>query len=103
MILEGLDTYANVYLNGNLILEANNAFRTWKVDVKKYLKKSNSLKIIFLSPFKIEEAKANNSPYKLPEGNRIYTRKAQFQYGWDWGAKVQHDGYLASCLFGILG
>lgn len=92
MILEGLDTYANVYLNGNLILEANNAFRTWKVGVKKYLKKSNSLKIIFLSPFKIEEAKANNSPYKLPEGNRIYTRKAQFQYGWDWGPKYNTMG-----------
>lgn len=92
MILEGLDTYANVYLNGNQILEANNAFRTWKVDVKKYLKKSNSLKIIFLSPFKIEEAKANNNPYKLPEGNRIYTRKAQFQYGWDWGPKYNTMG-----------
>jgi beta-mannosidase len=92
LVFEGLDTYANVYLNGKLILETNNAFRTWRVDVKKYLKKSNSLKIIFKSPSKIEESKAQKNPYKLPEGNRIYTRKAQFQYGWDWGPKYNIMG-----------
>jgi beta-mannosidase len=92
LVFEGLDTYANVFLNGKLILEANNAFRTWNIDVKKYLKKSNSLEIIFKSPFKIEETKANNNPYQLPEGNRIYTRKAQFQYGWDWGPNYNTMG-----------
>lgn len=92
LIFEGLDTYATVFLNSKKILEANNAFRTWKVDVKKHLKKSNSLKIIFSSPHKIEEAKAQKNPYNLPERNRIYTRKAQFQYGWDWGPKYNTMG-----------
>lgn len=92
LIFEGLDTYATIFLNGKQILEVNNAFRTWKVDVKKHLKKSNSLNIIFFSPHKIEEAKAQKNPYILPEGNRIYTRKAQFQYGWDWGPKYHTMG-----------
>ncbi|MGV0941739.1 glycosyl hydrolase 2 galactose-binding domain-containing protein [Empedobacter sp.] len=29
---------------------------------------------------------ANLLPYKLPEGERVFTRKAQYQYGWDWGS-----------------
>lgn len=36
---KGLDTYANVYLNDSLILEANNMFRTWDIDVHKLIKK----------------------------------------------------------------
>ena len=32
---DGLDTYAKVYLNDQLILETNNAFRSWKKDVRK--------------------------------------------------------------------
>ena len=43
MVFEGLDTYADVYLNGTKILEANNMFRTWKVDVKPVLKRTNYL------------------------------------------------------------
>ena len=31
---DGLDTYAEVSLNGTKILSANNMFRPWKVDVK---------------------------------------------------------------------
>ena len=35
---EGLDTYTEVFLNNKKILDANNMFRTWKVDVKNNLK-----------------------------------------------------------------
>ena len=31
LIFQGLDTYAQVYLNDSLILEADNMFRTWMV------------------------------------------------------------------------
>ena len=45
---EGLDTYAEVFLNNKKILDANNMFRTWKVDVKNNLKVGkNNLKIVF--------------------------------------------------------
>lgn len=92
LVFEGLDTYANVYLNDRLILEAHNAFRIWKSDVKKLLKKKNKLKIEFIPTKIIEEQKKKEIPYELPEGNRIFTRKAQFQYGWDWGPKYNTMG-----------
>jgi len=49
LIFEGLDTYADVYLNDTKILEADNMFRTWKVDVKQWLKPNNKLYILFHS------------------------------------------------------
>jgi beta-mannosidase len=89
---EGLDTYATVYLNDNLILNANNAFREWKVDVKSFLKTENELLVVFHRTSEYEEVKKTKLPYQLPEGNRIFTRKAQFQYGWDWGPKINTSG-----------
>lgn len=89
---KGLDTYAKVYLNNQLIATTTNAFRTYKIDIKKHLKANNNLKIIFTNTDKIETGKEKNNPYQLPEGKRIYTRKAQFQYGWDWGPKMNTSG-----------
>ena len=37
IVFQGLDTYADVYLNGKLIQKADNMFRTWRVDVKNSL------------------------------------------------------------------
>jgi beta-mannosidase len=89
---EGLDTYASVYLNDSIILKANNAFRAWNVDVKSLLKPDNELRIVFESTSKYEEKEKEKLPYELPEGERIFTRKAQFQYGWDWGPKLNTSG-----------
>lgn len=89
---EGLDTYAKVYLNDSLIINSNNAFNYWTKDVKSLLKAKNTLKVEFTSPTKIEELEKAKLGYKLPEGNRIFTRKAQFQYGWDWGPKLNTMG-----------
>ncbi len=85
---EGLDTYAKVYLNDSLILTANNMFRTWNLDIKKQLKiGNNQLEIIFESAVKkgIEESK--KLPYELPGNEKVFTRKAQYHYGWDWGPR----------------
>ncbi|WKD87026.1 Exo-beta-D-glucosaminidase [Polaribacter huanghezhanensis] len=89
---EGLDTYAKVYLNNQLITTTSNAFRTYTIDVKKHLKSNNILRIVFTNTAAIETVKEKNNPYQLPEGKRIYTRKAQFQYGWDWGPKMNTSG-----------
>ena len=89
---EGLDTYASVYLNGSLILSANNAFRSWEVDVSDALKAENELLVIFKSPDSIENAEATKLGYKLPEGNRVFTRKPQYQYGWDWAPTIKTIG-----------
>jgi beta-mannosidase len=86
---DGLDTYAKVFLNGKLILEADNMFRTWKVDVKKYLKQDNNVLLVKLfSPLKIENAEAKKLPYTLPDNPRVFTRKAAFHYGWDFAPRL---------------
>ncbi|MDO1502404.1 glycoside hydrolase family 2 protein [Winogradskyella maritima] len=89
---EGLDTYASVFLNDSLILKANNAFRKWQVDVKAILKPENDLRILFESTSKQETIEKEKLTYELPEGERIFTRKAQFQYGWDWGPILNTSG-----------
>ena len=78
LIFEGLDTYANVYLNDRLILKANNVFRTYPIDVQSLLKLENQLRIEFESTRIQEEKEKAKLDYELPEGNRIFTRKAQF-------------------------
>ena len=89
---DGLDTYATIFLNDSLIGKTNNAFRKYSFNVKSNIKKENELKIIFNNSDEIETKKEGSNPYALPEGKRIYTRKAQFQYGWDWGPKLNTSG-----------
>ncbi|TEB44821.1 hypothetical protein D0809_06390 [Flavobacterium circumlabens] len=51
LVFEGLDTYADIYLNNKKILSADNMFRSWKTDVKSGLKLgSNELRVYFHSP-----------------------------------------------------
>ena len=85
--LDGLDTYADLYLNGKLILQANNMFRGWTIPVKQFLKrKNNVLQIHFHSALHTVDSIAHSKlPIVLPDNNRVYARKAQFQFGWDWG------------------
>ncbi|MFT5102380.1 MAG: beta-mannosidase [Candidatus Latescibacterota bacterium] len=89
---EGLDTYATVLLNDSLILSVNNAFRSWEVDVSNALQLENELTIHFKSVDSIEQIEAAKLPYVLPESPRVFTRKPQFQYGWDWGPTIKTMG-----------
>ena len=94
---EGLDTYTEVFLNNKKILDANNMFRTWKVDVKNNLKVGkNNLKIVFKSAVEIGKSKAQKLPYTLPEKERIFSRKAQYHFGWDWGPRFVTSGIYRS-------
>ncbi|MFZ1786642.1 MAG: glycoside hydrolase family 2 protein [Ferruginibacter sp.] len=89
MVFDGLDTYADVYLNGKLILQADNMFRGWTVDIKPFIKQSgNELLIKFYSAQnKVDRIAMSKLPLILPDNNRVYVRKAQFQFGWDWGPR----------------
>jgi beta-mannosidase len=88
IIFEGLDTYAEVWLNDSLILSANNMHRAWEADVKSLLRVNNQLHITFRSPVEAGKELAKAIPFKMPVDERIYTRKAQYQYGWDWGPRL---------------
>lgn len=90
---DGLDTYAEVFLNGKSVLKADNMFRIWNVQVKKLLKKGeNNLQIVFESSVKKGKEEAGKLDYTLPGDEKIFTRKAQYQYGWDWGPRFVTAG-----------
>lgn len=99
IVFEGLDTYANVFLNDKPILDAENMFRTWRVDVKNYLKQGeNILRVKFRSPINEILPRMKTLGYELPASNdqgektSPWTRKAPYQYGWDWGPRFVTSG-----------
>ena len=75
-----------------MILKTNNAFREFSVGVKSALKLQNDLRIVFERTSVSEAQEKAKLAYQLPESNPIFTRKAQFQYGWDWGPKLNTSG-----------
>ena len=88
LIFEGIDTYATIFLNGKQILQCDNMFRSWNVNVKPYLKiGENTLEVTFEPAVKRGKTEAAKLPYTLPGDERVFTRKAQYQYGWDWGPR----------------
>ncbi len=92
---EGLDTLADVYLNKQLIANTENMHRTYKFDVRKNLVVgTNEIHIVFHSPRKFIQSKADLS--KLPSvlGNNgvDQIRKAQCAFGWDWGLSLPDSG-----------
>ncbi|MBL7901454.1 MAG: glycoside hydrolase family 2 protein [Bacteroidia bacterium] len=87
--LDGLDTYAAVFVNSELIFEADNMFRKWTTEVKRVLKiGTNELLIRFYPTNHREKKSAAGLSYTLPEGERVFTRKSQVQYGWDFAPRL---------------
>lgn len=84
---KGLDTYTDIFLNDSLILQTYNMFRQWRVLCKDLLKPGiNKITVKFRSSAVEDSGKASRLSYKLPE-NRVFTRKAPYHYGWDWGPR----------------
>ena len=89
---EGLDTYASIFLNDSLILNTSNAFRSWEIEVSDILQLKNVLQIKLQATDSIEKTASKKLDYELPEAPRVFTRKPQFQYGWDWGPTIKTMG-----------
>ncbi|MCW1148129.1 beta-mannosidase [Flavobacterium lacisediminis] len=90
---EGLDTYATIFLNGKVVLEADNMFRKWTISAKSHLKiGTNHLKVVFQSAVQKGKEEAKKISYTLPEKERVFVRKAQCQFGWDWGPRFVTAG-----------
>lgn len=99
LVFEGLDTYAHVTLNGSAILDTDNQFRTWRAQVRDLLKPGvNHLEVRFDSPVRVGAQLAAASPWPIPHQEpdasaaRAFTRKAAYDYGWDWGPRYVTSG-----------
>ncbi|AZA50907.1 glycoside hydrolase family 2 protein [Chryseobacterium carnipullorum] len=93
LIFNGLDTFSEIYLNGKLLKKTDNMFRKWNVPVKEFLKQGdNDLQIKFKSAVKQGKELAKKVPFAMPESPRSFVRKAQYQFGWDWGPRLVTAG-----------
>ena len=96
---EGLDTLADIQVNDQVVLKADNMFRTWEVDLKPVLKAGkNTITVTIRSP--LPAMAAGNQRRHLPQWNcydpafagRGHVRKQACSFGWDWGPAVPSSG-----------
>jgi beta-mannosidase len=97
LVCRGLDTFARVFLNGREVGSADNMFVEWRWDLTALLEDGrNELLVLFESPRKVGRSRRQQDPAppELPlfGPHRIYTRKAQYASGWDWGPDLNTSG-----------
>lgn len=93
---DGLDTLADIYLNGHHAASVNNMHRIWEFEVKKWLvKENNELKIVFHSPTRFIEGEDKKQhiggSYDAMRGFP-QLRKAHCMFGWDWAPRLPDMG-----------
>ncbi|GAF88871.1 unnamed protein product, partial [marine sediment metagenome] len=93
---DGLDTLAEVKLNGEVLGVADNQFRRWRWEVGVLLRGGdNTLEILFSSP--VADIAAQQSRRRMNSVSQTmdgapHLRKAPCQFGWDWGPKLPSIG-----------
>ncbi len=95
LVAEGLDTYAHITINRRAVGETDNMFIAHRFDVKRFLKiGQNVIEIRFDSPVARSKAleQKHGALTAAPEPHRVYVRKAQYSFGWDWGPKLTTSG-----------
>jgi len=106
LVFEGLDTFAEVFVNGEKLLDADNFFRTWRVRVQGRLREhGNELRVVLHSPINrllpqvqampVKIAGNYPSPYGDEPANAMtanFVRKPGYHYGWDWGPRYVTAG-----------
>lgn len=96
LIFDGLDTYAEVWLNGMQILSSDNMFVGQRISVKPHLRAGeNVLNLCFAKALERgKQLEREHGKLALWNGDssRLYVRKAQYHYGWDWGPTLMTAG-----------
>jgi len=100
LVCDGLDTLAEVSLNGKLLGRTDNMFRQYRWEVREVLfgsdvSEPNELRITFASPVQYATRQQALRPMAgvsqaIPGGPHL--RKAPCQFGWDWGPQLPPVG-----------
>lgn len=103
---EGVDTIADLSVNGHFVQTLNNMHRTWEFPVQDILHEGeNSCKLVFHSAFKEATAAFEKCATRGSEDaweGFSHIRKAHYMYGWDWGAHLPDAGIFRDVkLIGI--
>ena len=97
LVFDGLDTVASIWLNDKLIGKSCNMFVGHRFDVTSLVKQRDNCLMVKFDPA-AEHAKKlmdryttfSESDFRNPY--RVYIRKAQYQFGWDWGPELAGCG-----------
>lgn len=100
LLCEGIDTVADIYINGEWIAFVNDMHRTYEFDVKDQVKEGdNDIRILFHSNTEYALEQHRKEPYystsDTVDGFSL-VRKAHSSYGWDWGPKLPDMGIWRS-------
>lgn len=96
-----VDTYATIWINGQELGKTENAFRPYSFDLKEVIQQGqNEVIIEFTPPTLYHKAMFEKTKPKLPAPNDVnpiaiapYTRKPQYQFGWDWALRINTIGF----------
>ena len=92
LVFNGLDTYADVFLNGEKIIHSDNMFLQYSKDVKKLLRKENNELKVHFYPFDIvRDSLIETYRLRFPEKYAVM-RKCGYQNGWDWAPRYLNIG-----------
>ena len=94
---DGIDTAAEICLNGQTLGHADNMHRIWEYRVKELLKKEgNELSVRITSPVNYIYDRYEKDPLIVGSVDAMrgcsYLRKAHCMYGWDWGPRLPDAG-----------
>ena len=93
---DGLDTIAEIFINGVKASDAYNMHTGHEVEIKQFLKSGeNNISIIFRSASDYVTKKYRETPiYGASESMKgiSYLRKAHYMFGWDWGPVMPDCG-----------
>lgn len=99
LVFYGIDTIADIYLNGALLSSVDDMHRTYRFSIKGLVRPgANELKVILHSPLNfIDECELNKeNPVKYSANGAMkgsqYIRKAHSMFGWDFGPKLPDMG-----------
>ncbi len=104
----GIDTLAQIFLNGVCIGAAANMHREYVFDITdSVMPEDNLLEVKIFSPVRYIEEKNSETPLwgvSSTMAGYPHIRKAHYMFGWDWGPKLPDMGIWRSVeLIGVFG
>ncbi|MEK3887920.1 beta-mannosidase [Bacillus sp. FSL K6-3431] len=96
LLCEGVDTLAEIIINGEVVGTTNNMHRTYEIDVQQFLTAGdNEITVKFASPLHYIQEQQKERPLAGVEHaveGYPHLRKAHYMFGWDWGPKIPDMG-----------
>jgi len=94
LVFDGVDTYGTVYVNGVKVGETSNMFLQYRFDVTEHVRPGeiNTVVVCIGAVLPIIEARDVEKYFACFNKPRIFARKAQCHFSWDWAPSLPAIG-----------